>query len=91
MSPAPGYMYCHRRLGHKYTSEHMEGVKEVSDVLFLMIDSSVKLKFFWYGNLLFSVGKIVQQISFPSTFFNTYRACNGAYKLIALKNTESSL
>lgn len=46
VSPAPGYMYCHRRLGHKYTSEHMEGVKEVSaDMLFLMIDYSVKLKF----------------------------------------------
>ena len=61
-------MYCHRRLGHKYTSEHMEGVKEVSHMLFLMIDSLVKLIFFFGIEILFSVGKILQQISFPFTF-----------------------
>ena len=68
VSPAAGYMYCRRRLGHKYTCEHMEGFKEVSDMLFLLTDSSIKFKVLFGRDLLFLVGNILQEIFFPQHF-----------------------
>ena len=32
LSPAPRSVHSHRWFGHKYTGEHMEGAKEVSDL-----------------------------------------------------------